>query len=296
MDESGMDTQSDVPAETQSRFSSLKSRVKDRLPFGRQVHPAVTDSPEEFFRTPNDPLPSHSPGSAGYEFTHRDWEIWIKNRQNLHDANWKTFATREGYSMSESSSYTEDEYKKMGVLTKAFADGVAHIFAVHTRDGSLPVGLALPPIFIGDAGQGNLASVTSDGERIHLSSSSLGSFADSDINKPVKYEFSHGPVTPIQRITLAGIHEGDHVVYFAQHPESKQPNYTLKPGVSNEIISRPPGDESQSAYDARPIELPAVRQELVYAISHKYPNSVIEALRVRIEAAEKKQVTQHLAS
>jgi|GEM_PF-4263009 len=296
MNETGVDGQSGIIQETPSHFSSLKSRVKDRLPLNRPVHPAATSTPEEYFRVPGDHLPSHSPGTAGYEFTQRDWKIWLKHRQDLHDANGKSFATREGYSMPEGSSYTEDEYKKMGIMMKAFADGVVRTFRDYASEGTLPTGLALPPIFIGYAGDENLASVTADGERITLSSSSLGSFAGADINKPVKYKFSHGPVTPTQRITLAGIHEAVHIVYFAQHPELKQPNFIIKPEGGNIHISRPSGDESQSAYDAKPIELPAVRRELAYAISQQYPNLVIEALRQRIEAAEKKRDLQHLST
>lgn len=292
MNESGADgdVHSDITTDKQpSHFSSLKSRVKARIPFNRPLHDSVDLPPNEFYKVPGDPLPSYSPGESAYEFTASDWKAWIINAEALRKTNWKAWSEKEGLSLIEETPYPEDQLKRMGVLTKAFVDGVKDIYNLHKLKGTLPEGLKLPPIFFGNAGVGNLACVTADGNRIILGNGQLGSLARSDMNKVIEHNWSHGQITPLQRVALAGVHEGDHIVYKATHPETKTANYFVKPEGPDVIIQSPPGDESQSAYDAKPIELPAVMQELDYAISHKYPPSVIEALQERIDLAKKKR-------
>ncbi len=250
------------------KLAELRQLVVDRFrrrpetPTTSSLHPAVIEAPEKEMLY-GDVAKEISPKqNAGYEFSPRDWTEWLRrNIDVVQKAPQKVRANA-------------------GALMYGFVYGVNYMYEEHLRRGNeFPekphIGIAL---FQDTAGAG-------DG-RVWVSRNYLLGFARKPLDIPESIQSTYADTqtvsfygTPMQRLRLTGVHEADHAQYQQTHPDE---DVTFEQTV--------PDQTSQARYDAKPIELRALQEEMLYAEKSGFPQETISVLRRRIAAAKQFQL------
>ena len=265
-----------APQSKPGRFLEIRQRIVDRFKRPPDVdpsslHPAVLEAPEREVDIINgqEYLRSLSPKDAAYEFTAQDWTEWLVRH------------------VEDVKKESKEVRKNAGALMCEFTGGINDMYESHlSRGNKFPI---RPKVSIDFSSLGYRARSSESGigiEKKHLLDMARQPI---DTARAVHSPYTDKQTvsfygTPLQEMRSTGTHEADH----------QQQNQT-NPDELTYFEQIAPDQMFQSRYDAKPNELRALREQLIHAQRHNYPQATIEVFQNRIAAAEEWQLndTRH---
>lgn len=255
------------------KFSEIRQKVFDRLRRAPDadhtaLHPKVYAAPEREVDVVNSrEYPrSLSPQEAAYEFTSADWTAWLTNNVEAVKQESKEVRENAGALMHELVLGVNDMYEEHIARGNKFPQKPNIVFSL----------------------VGNSAASGEGGTRIGISERYLLATAKEPIDTPRtrfgSFSDRETPAfsgTPGQDIRSCGVHETDHAQYQQTHPD-----------LEREVAQVPGGGFTTARYDADPLELRALREQLLHAQKSGYPQETIEVFQNRISAAEQYHMSQ----